>query len=401
MKKSLILSSAVILLIPFLSHADVHRAESLSPQDIQRAVDAAKPGDWVVLPSGVYFGFNSTVYVPNGISIRGQGKDNTILCRTAHPGIMFRFNDRKTSSKHIVEIRGFSLSGFGAGLSLYHSGMRFRNMPYLIIHDLEFKDFSSTGIIINNCEPALIYSCSFSNIYPDDLSFTGYGVAITGNQQWDDPKPPLGTRNAVFIEDCIFETCKHGVSSSANSHVVVRHCTLSNPIDNRYLLDAHGHDLRKNSGSNTWEFYENTLTGSDSKKQTDWGIVVRGGSGVIWGNIINHCDPAGFRSAPKAVGISIDNHGIYPDDYPDPFQVKACYIWDNRVDGNLLKHIFVTEKASDWCKKNRDYFLKEKPGYLPFPYPHPRRLTRESEETPKNFHIIKEKTEGSKFQLFF
>ena len=44
-----------------------HEAASLSPTDVQAAVNLCAEGDTVVLPAGDYSGFNNTVEIPNGI----------------------------------------------------------------------------------------------------------------------------------------------------------------------------------------------------------------------------------------------------------------------------------------------------------------------------------------------
>ena len=56
-----------------------YKAKSLSPTDVQAAIDLCSEGDTAVLPSGEQNDFNTTISVPNGVSIRGQEKASTIL----------------------------------------------------------------------------------------------------------------------------------------------------------------------------------------------------------------------------------------------------------------------------------------------------------------------------------
>jgi hypothetical protein len=51
-------------------------ARSGAAEDIQRAVLSAHPGDTIVIPEG-RFAFHGQVFLPDGLSIRGAGRDKT------------------------------------------------------------------------------------------------------------------------------------------------------------------------------------------------------------------------------------------------------------------------------------------------------------------------------------
>jgi PKD repeat protein len=348
-----------------LSHADEHTARSLSPYDIQRAADAASPGDTVVLPAGDYSGFNSTVFVPNGVSLRGQGRDRTILRNTYGSRFLFIWNYEDTSSSYKIQISGFKLIGHGTDSG---SGIELDNILDFAIFDVEIRDFGGAGVAVYGSCRGVIYQSRFINIIPSNLSQSGYGVGVYGDGIWDNPKPPLGTKNAVFVEDCYFDGCKHAIASNNNSHYVFRNNYVEGLTDNRQGVDAHGKQSQYSCGSNTWEIYKNTVVGSGLSTQTDWGIVVRGGSGVIYDNTISKCDP-GLGTPPKAIGVGIDDH----TSYPDPYQVRDLYVWGNTHNGDPIGDIFVADDTSYYVKKDREYFLYKKPGYISYSYPHPLR----------------------------
>jgi len=368
MKKNIsVLCVLIIGFIPALSNADEHYASSLSPTDIQMAVIAAIPGDTVVLPSGDYSGFNKTIFVPNGISLRGQGKDRTILRNTSSSIYLFVWNSTDTTSSYKVRISGLKLIGHGPDSG---SGIRLENVLEFAIYDLQVRDFGGVGVATYGSSRGLIYSSDFINIFPYDLSGSGYGVGVYGDGIWDDPKPPLGTKSAVFVEDCYFNGCKHAIASNADSHYVFRYNKVAGLINNRQAVDAHGKQSQYQCGSNTYEIYKNMVTGSGLTTQTDWGIVVRGGSGVIYDNTILKCDP-GLDTPPKAIGVGIDDH----QSYPDPYQVRDLYVWGNTHDGQAIVDVFVTDETAYYVKKDREYFLYKKPGYVSYAYPHPLRAT--------------------------
>jgi PKD repeat protein len=362
--KKLILAGIGILgLIPVTSYADEHWAANLSPTEVQRAVNAASPGDTVILPAGDYSGFNRTVDVPNGISLRGQGKNSTILRNTSGTIFLFSWNDNRTTSSYKVRISGFQLIGHGDGSE---SGINLQNMSDFAVSGLIIRDFAGVGIGVRGNSRGVIYDCELINICQSDLLGTGYGVAVYGDGLWDDPKPPLGTQNAVFVEDSHFSGCKHGMESNGGAHYVFRHNKVEGLKHNAQGVDVHGKQSSHPCGGNTYEIYNNTIIGTEPSTQTDLGIVVRGGDGVIYNNTISKCE-AGNR--PKAIAISIDNHGSYPDKY----QVRELYIWGNTHNGSAITDVFVTDEASSYIKKGREYFMTAKPGYTAYAYPHPLR----------------------------
>jgi PKD repeat protein len=366
MKKYIsVLCVLIIGSFSILSHADEYTARSLSPSDIQRAVDAASPGDTVVLPAGDYSGFNSTVFVPNGVSLRGQGSDRTILRNTSGSKFQLIWNYDDTSSSYKIQISGFKLIGHGKDSG---SGIELDNILDFAIFDLEVRDFGGTGVAVYGSCRGVVYQSRFINICPNDLSQSGYGVGVYGDGIWDNPKPPLGTKNAVFVEDCYFSGCKHAIASNNDSHYVFRNNYVEGLTDNRQGVDAHGKQSQYSCGSNTWEIYKNTIVGSGLSTQTDWGIAVRGGSGVIYENTISKCDP-GLGTPPKAIAVGIDDH----TSYPDPFQVRDLYVWGNTHNGDTIGDIFVADNTSAYVKKDREYFLYKKPGYISYAYPHPLR----------------------------
>jgi PKD repeat protein len=351
-----------------ISFADEHYASSLSPADIQRAVNAAVPGDTVVLSAGEYVGFNQTVSIPNGISLRGQGMNQTILRNTSGGATLFSWNSQNKSSSYQVKISGLRLLGAGDASGI---GINLSNILDFVISEVHVEDFSVVGIGVRGNSRGVIHDCELINIWRSDNEGSGYGVAVYGDGLWDEPKPPLGTKNAVYVEDCYISKCKHGMESNGGAHYVFRHNKVDGLRHNRQGVDVHGKQPAHPCGGNTYEIYENTIVGSGSTSQTDWGITVRGGDGVIFNNTISKCDPG---SPTKAIAVSIDDHGTYPDLY----QVRELYLWGNTHDGSAITDIFVASAASPYVKKNREYFMVQKPGYTPYPYPHPLRSTDQS-----------------------
>ena len=104
-------------------NGDLVYAASLSPSDTQAAVDRASSGDTIILPEGDYHGFDTTVYIPNGISMKGQGVDKTIIRKDSNSGVIFRWNRYNPQPGPPIEISGITLEGYGYKTTTYTSGI--------------------------------------------------------------------------------------------------------------------------------------------------------------------------------------------------------------------------------------------------------------------------------------
>jgi hypothetical protein len=344
----------------------------LSPYQIQAAANAASPGDTVVLPAGSYVGFNTTVYFDNGVSLRGQGPEATVLRRTSNSGMMLTWNYYLETSSYPVEISGFQLIGRGGGTSYQDSGIKLLQLVDFKVHDLIIRDVTATGMDTVEGR-GVIYNCEFYDIYPADLGDAGYGVSVLGDDVWDTNAPTLGTQNMVFIENCYFEHCKHGIDANEDGRYVARYNEFHVPISNRAMLQVHGKQSSHAAGGRAFEIYANQFFGIEND-ESDWGMTIRGGTGVIWNNEFFELHEPDAYPPHKAIGFSIDNHGTYPADYPDPYQIRDTYVWGNMLEGRALTDaVRVTSIADDWVQENRDYFLYQKSGYGTYAYPHPLR----------------------------
>jgi hypothetical protein len=54
--------------------------------------------------------------------------------------------------------------------------------------------------------------------------------------------------------------------------------------------------------------------------------------------------------------------------------LEPLYVWDNVFDGGPMS-VGVSDGGKGHIREGRDYFLDTpRPGYAPYPYPHPARL---------------------------
>ena len=159
------------------------------------------------------------------------------------------------------------------------------------------------------------------------------------------------------------------------------------------MIDAHGRQNGSDRGSRSWEVYQNHLIYRGNQYWAD-GIAMRGGDGVIWGNLIDFDGDTEIGIAYSAqLVIEEPQCPDYPGDgqppeqvpgspYPVPDQTTQAWIWDNThvwADGNAngYDELRVTDYGGWDCRfyiqEDRDYHLSPKPGYQPYTYPHPLR----------------------------
>jgi hypothetical protein len=371
MRDSLLLLVLFLSIFVNLACADNRAAASLSPADIQAAVNAASPGDTVILPAGEFRGFNSTITIPNGISIKGQGKNATKLRKTDTSRIdIFRLNEAGQASTYPVEMSGFSLYGCGDQSTLDTGINIARGIKDFKIHDLDLQGFGYSGLIVHGYSYGVIWNCRFIDCYAPG---NGYGIGVLaeepgdvkpGDASWTRPVV-FGGNEWVFVEDCYFSNQRHAIASNFGGRYVFRYNTCVNNKRSEFI-DVHGY-AGTTRGARAWEVYHNNLTG-DSVNWPD-GIGMTGGDGVIFNNTMqgNIAFPI-FLSDDSCEGS-----------YPGPDQIRSCYIWGNNEDGNPVdkagsgSNNDIAVYCTQFLQQDRDFFLYPKPEYTPYPYPHPLR----------------------------
>ncbi|MHA1565519.1 MAG: right-handed parallel beta-helix repeat-containing protein [Alphaproteobacteria bacterium] len=355
--------------------AGIVTAVSGSAQDIQAAVDRAQPGNTVVIPAGT-FDFNGQVFMPDGIHLRGMGRDRTILVKrddltewNAMITVDCATGSPFTFSGITLQGRGRFIQGDSKkGGPVRDQGLYLRGQCQdFQIYDSRFTKFSRAGIqlhgdagSVRGSARGVIYENEFiDNWYPN----LGYGVEVVGNQNaWEEPLD-LGSVNAVVIEDNVFEKNRHTVAANNGARYVFRHNTIIDNYANAAAIDAHGLASWPR-GSRSYEIYENTVRNS----VTRWaGVGVRGGDGVIFNNR--------FEGVNKGILLMVER---YKDSmtYPVQDQIRDLWIWNNMANGKPIRRPDFWRRQSNvsaLIAEGRDYHMAVKPDYVPLAYPHPLR----------------------------
>ena len=243
------------------------------------------------------------------------------------------------------------------------------------IYNSRFTKFMRAGIEFQGdagtrqgAQQGVIYRNEFIDNWYVNL---GYGVAVDGSaSSWSKPLV-LGTANAVFVEDNVFERNRHCVTATNGANYVARYNTVKDNYQDSQSFDAHGLSPSWPRGTRSVEIYNNTVTNS---VPTWAGAGIRGGGGVIWGNTwsgVSHGVVLSLEDPPPSQPLS-----TYPalDQIGNP---NGVYIWNNSSSGD---DIYLNPTSNPlgidyWLQLNRDYFTAAPSGYKPYTYPHPLRST--------------------------
>jgi hypothetical protein len=358
-------------------------AKSGTAEDIQKAAENTNPGDTITLPEGRFI-FHGQVFLPDGVSIRGAGRDSTLLIKDDRLGEwkpMFSV-DCKTGEP--FSFSGITLQGTGRDLQdssspsdhIQDQGLLLRGgCKNFRIFGSRFTKFSRAGIELNGDDGSIhgeptgvIFENEFIDIWSPYL---GYGVAVNGSAAaWERPLA-LGTDQAVFVEDNYFEADRCAIQANNGANYVFRHNQISNNQADSAAIYAHGiYTLGKGPfwprGTRSFEIYNNKLQNDIPR----WaGIALGGGTGVIFDN-----DLAGVTFG---IVFMIESDSKIAKQYPYQDQISDTWVWRNTANGRPIDAVTLRKadgiNMTEFLQPDRDFFLQPKPNYQPFTYPHPAR----------------------------
>lgn len=368
-------------------------ARSTSFEDVQAAVDSAEGGDVVRIPEGSST-WTSRLEITDDkrITLYGSGQDATVISSdTLVPSSLINMG----SSGSRVTNMGFRLANDnGNGITVRGEGWRidhcrFDNVIEHIIEGVSVRGYSSEG----GCPVGVVDHCEFNNT----RALVVGDASLMANSIWAEPLG-LGTNNAVFIEDCVFNYTQF--SNAIDANYGGRYVFRYNIINDAYI-EAHSLQGTERA-TRSWEIYNNTI---NQVERNMWApFFLRGGTGVVFNNTITgdwssgpaivvdnrrtfealgeggmcdgtspwdgNEDSTGYPARDQ-IGRSTDewlwtDENPYPPQEHDPF-----YQWNNTHEGSNI-NVYVHNNCGIHIQENRDYYNNvEKPNYTPYTYPHP------------------------------
>lgn len=346
---------AIVAITTFLlnaldSSAVTINAKSGSREDIQSAIDNAPENATVVIPEGNFDFKGPPINVRKNITISGSGKKKTVLKLTSALDWLFRI-----VSDSYFRLTNLVLDGGrnGNGIKITGDGLETR------IDNSTFKNFKKRAIETNGNIKGLIDNNQFQENSVTDIVIYG-----DNDGAWN-RSVKLGSDDAVYVEKNQFEHKKvkdaiHSISSNRGSNYVFRYNTIDDGNLNTNPIDAHG-NFFYGRGSRKYEIYGNKIKSGGSYQ----GMYIRGGTGVIYDN-----EFSGKFDYP----IVLENYRSFRNAstrYPAPDQINDLHIWNNKYEGKDVEP-FIRDRGMvrQHIKKDRDYFLKKKTGYKPYPFPY-------------------------------
>lgn len=333
---------------------------------VQYAVHSVGSGSTVRIPAGDCDWGTQQLDVPAGIALQGAGQDTTIIRRVGNvPNTSYLVAFNCANGKQAI-FSDMTLVGNGDG-AIEDKGLGLLNgCQDFKVHDAKFTGFIFSAVYVGDApnQRGVIYKNRFIDNFSASLMNLGYGVVVYGGGAW--PALDLGSKNAVFVEDNYFSGNRHNVASNNGSVYVFRHNTVvgQDPAKDFAMTDAHGLSSSPR-GSRSFEIYDNVYMTNINSGLQRTAIGIRGGDGVIFNNTISN---------KISRGVELMAEGFNCGAYPGQDQIRSVYIWNNRVLGRWMR---AQSNIDNACPKsikiNRDYYLRPRPGYKPYTYPHPLR----------------------------
>jgi len=385
------------------SAADI-AATSCAAVDIQSAIDTAGTGDTVLLPACTQTWAQTVRIVAKAITLQGAGQDQTMITDMTgnawdEPAIWIEGQDGQE-----IRVTGLRITyGRNATLQDYNGAFVVRGTSTQVrVDHCTMIDFWNRSMQFSGHTSGVVDHCVFRRTPTATNGFQAVNVNGDGDDAWERPLT-LGSANAVYIESNLFDFDPS--SSAADSHSGGRFVFRHNLITNGSMLN-HGLDTTDRS-SHSFEIYDNVFT---RDAYTFNIITIRGGTGVIYRNTI---------ASPASIDIPIiaqlyrscqdypDTHGVRcngtnpidgnldPSGYPCKDQhgrttgqaLSPIYIWQNTFNAasagmTIFDPWGCTDPGMhDHLKQGRDFINgASRPGYVPYPYPHPLTLDNEPGE---------------------
>lgn len=353
-------------------------AATCQPADVAfQAGKALTPGGTVMIPAGDCDWQGHQVDFAPGVSVRGAGRDRTILRRTSTTSsavnsllhLNCNVSSRSGGVADLSVVGNAVEADQDTGIWLEGRCVDFR------VRDVRASGFSDAGIRLEGYgQRGVVYRSDLLSNFRCANGCYGYGVVIYGgaNPPPAGPAMPpldLGSAEAVFVEDSYFTDNRHDIASNHGSRYVFRHNTALTTLRTRNfgMVDAHGAKNTAEHGSRSYEIYANYLRVDTSAMQTADGIVIRGGDGVVFDNVMPWMPYA----------LRLENE-VCSGSWPLHDQVRKVYVWNNTFTPRpdlygTSDPVWVAAACTSYIVEGREYFLQARPNYAPYTYPHPLR----------------------------
>jgi hypothetical protein len=370
-----VLIAVLLFVLTVGCHKSSDDEDTLSFEEIKNQITDAEDGDTIHIPAGIY-SITSQIVINKNITIKGAGIDKTkLICNIAanpqYPNspqyaIAITGNDAMPNDKFRItgiDFEGTDISSTSKTIffSIKGTCMKFR------IDNCKFANIAYASIYIKAYTYGVIDHCEFTDAGNQPVVV---GEASPGDASWNRPLS-LGTENAVYIEDCVFNFVAIAlgcfIEGDCGGRYVFRYNSLNSATSlNSCFIDAHGIWNSGERGTRSIEVYNNVLNSGHSY----YGMYIRGGAGVIFNNTFNgdFTRPITLTNL-RAFNSSATWNPSWGDVNTD--KIKDLYIWNNSYNGNNDIDEWIYPDAAYTLVKDTDYYRNAPSSYIPYTYPHP------------------------------
>lgn len=391
--------AAGLLLATILASPAAHAHASIVAKgcavgEVAAAIALARDGDTVTIPAGSCR-WPSGIETAKQISLQGASAGAVTITHAADDRTLLRMTTGAQYPTRIANLRFLPGNGSGAYVELRGTGR-----PALM-HDVYFNvpDGQLQQAVRWFARGGLVWRATFESTDPGG-SQSGCLVVRNPAIPWE-AASTMGTLDVdgtsnLYVEDSVFRNVGSCPDVDDNGRVVVRHSRIVGS-------SATTHGSTSAQGGRQVELYGNSYTYPDRTRNINRYFWFRAGTAVITGNTVEKIEGPMWGSK-LSFSFTIENTqrrthagccvqymcwhqpgsgGDGQAQVPDP-----VYVWNNTGSGASAIGTSGADRETcgsqhstdDFFRPGRDYFIEQgpKPGYVPYPYPHPLRATAAS-----------------------
>ncbi|NLW50240.1 MAG: hypothetical protein GXY85_05270 [Candidatus Brocadiaceae bacterium] len=303
-----------------MSYAETHTAASPAYADVKAAIDAAGPGDTVVVPAGTAT-WDACLSITKGVVLRGAGVGETVITGNVDDrlGGVIRYWPAAPDLNEPFRITGFTLDGGGKSNVVYLANRTAHAIDKVRIDHNKLVNPGGPGRVVY--VSGTVHGVIDNNVIDGGTSAGVYGANETS---WANLPLEFGTAASLYFEDNVITGPTFGVSSGQGGRYVMRYNAFSGATSNRWPVFGMPGNQPKLFGTMQAEVYGNRVD-----MGTFGGLFVSqgGGQALVFGNKV--------ISGPLTCAIT-EEHDDAIDGATYVQHVTNSYYWQNMRSGTEL-----------------------------------------------------------------
>lgn len=348
-----------------IANRKVVTVTTLTSDAIQTAVNSITDGGIVLLTPGTYTISSQVTIAASNVWLIGgfaTARPPTVPSATSLPNVIFNFetdtpaatfNYLSASNVSGLMVYGIYFAGFQDPESTSNgNGMSLTAVRDYRIHHCYFDYMGESGVRHFTTSRGLVDHCGFYHNMKDMVTNLGYGVEVGGLNTLAGSGYDFGSEECCFIEDCVFDLCRHNVAANRAARYTARYNYSTRGVI-AHPYDSHGIESGSTAGTEWADINNNVINqtehGGDPYFDTN-AVRIRGGRAIISNNTI--------QGYVNGVDLTQDTDQV----------TGPAYIYGNSFDGGTGGGSLVTTTDTGVAMQ---WEARAPAGYTSYPYPHP------------------------------